>query len=60
MTRKSCPFCGGEPVLCFNAYLTDRPRYWVLCRECHACPGEKHHEEEAWALWNRRTQDQAA
>lgn len=46
-----CPFCGGEGELCSGAVC---PMFWVLCRDCHACPGDRPTAEEAIALWNTR------
>lgn len=34
---KPCPFCGGNAIRCGNNDIN--PRHWVMCRDCHACPG---------------------
>jgi hypothetical protein len=47
-----CPFCGGAPLRCSNvAYF---PMHWVLCRVCHASPGDRGSPLEAAAAWNSR------
>lgn len=51
---KACPFCGGEGGHCFNRVQPTTPMHWVLCLDCHACPGDRPTEVEARALWNAR------
>lgn len=53
-----CPFCGGEGVKCFHVDGPVRTRHWVLCRDCHACPGDKLSEAAASTAWNTRTPQQ--
>ena len=47
-----CPFCGGEALKCKGQFNNMR---WVLCRACHASPGDYPTEAEAVAAWNRRS-----
>lgn len=48
-----CPFCGGAAILCGDNEMN--PRHWVMCKECHACPGGDVPElDDAVAAWNRR------
>lgn len=51
-----CPFCGGQAVKCFNLQRIEAPMYWVLCRDCHASPGDRPTEAEAVTAWNTRTE----
>ncbi len=53
--RTPCPFCGGEPVYCFNGTRPEFPMHWILCRDCHACPGDRPTAAAAWTLWNTRS-----
>lgn len=48
-----CPFCGGEATRCGDN--EHNPRHWIMCRECHACPGGDVPEmANAIAAWNHR------
>lgn len=51
---KPCPFCSGADVKCFHVDSPERTRHWVLCRDCHASPGDRLTEAEAIAVWNTR------
>lgn len=48
-----CPFCGGNAIRCGNNDIN--PRHWVMCRDCHACPGGDVADLAAAEIaWNRR------
>lgn len=48
-----CPFCGGEAIRCGNN--EDNPRHWIMCRNCHACPGGDVPDRlAAETAWNTR------
>lgn len=49
---KPCPFCSSEAIRCSSEFFPSM--YWVLCRACHACPGERPTMAEAEALWDTR------
>lgn len=52
---KACPFDDGEPLRCQNSEGTHREAmFWVLCKKCHASPGDFPTQEQADAAWNRR------
>ncbi|WP_421591158.1 Lar family restriction alleviation protein [Shinella sp. M27] len=51
---KPCPFCGGEALQCGNN--EHNPRHWIMCRDCHACPGGDVPDLcEAVSTWNSRS-----
>jgi Lar family restriction alleviation protein len=53
---KACPFCGGEAEHCSNLeWSQGGPMHWVLCKDCHACPGDRKTKAEAITAWNTRT-----
>lgn len=50
---KPCPLCGGEALLCYNKPVGQFEMYWILCRDCHTCPGSRSTQqlaEETWQL----------
>jgi hypothetical protein len=50
---KPCPFCGGKAIACGDNEFN--PRHWVMCSNCHACPGgDVAARHEAIAAWNHR------
>ena len=51
---KPCPFCGGDAEFCGN---TQHQMFWVLCKRCHASPGDKRNRAEAITAWNTRPTD---
>lgn len=53
---KRCPFCGGKAmVMHYEKIKSEKPRFWVKCRECWcATPSFSYSEEEAATVWNRR------
>ncbi|HMO74107.1 MAG TPA: Lar family restriction alleviation protein [Sphingopyxis sp.] len=54
---KPCPFCGGEAVACFNKHFgAKQEMHWVLCRNCHASPGDRGSESLAITAWNTRAE----
>lgn len=52
---KSCPCCGGSPILRRNAStVSDCVRYYVICRMCGLRTGMLSSESSAIKNWNRR------
>jgi Lar family restriction alleviation protein len=49
-----CPFCGEPPENCLNITPGHPEMHWILCRNCHASPGDRPTQEEAIAAWNTR------
>lgn len=53
VTLLPCPFCAGEAIRCGNNEIN--PRHWIMCRDCHACPGGDVPDlATAEAAWNTR------
>lgn len=48
-----CPFCAGDAIICGNN--EHNPRHWVMCANCHACPGgDVTKKADAISAWNHR------
>ena len=60
---KPCPFCGGEAYSNYKGELTNGAvirYYYVNCGDCGASTEyneDKPTQEEAFELWNTRTED---
>lgn len=66
---KTCPFCGGESILCDNGYeepvidsngayvdmdIFDGDIFWCECSVCESSTQGKGTPEEAITAWNKR------
>lgn len=54
---RECPFCGGEAIKCENSLRAPEGlegMHWIICKDCHASPGDRGTEAEAIAAWNTR------
>jgi Lar family restriction alleviation protein len=54
MGLKTCPFCGGEPLVHENDWC-EPPEFSVHCESCIASTLGSADRMQAIAAWNRRT-----
>ena len=58
MDNGGCPFCGKQIAFIDTLnYASGKPsKYRVQCQECFAATRWCDTREQAWELWNRRTE----
>lgn len=52
--HKTCPFCGGEPLLLWLSEIPGNYQVIVRCFDCHAQTPVCGQEHRAWKMWDRR------